>query len=380
MTGPLNLTISEIDTLVGLYEEGYSLDKIVAKNPLGNRTPSKSTVAIKLGLFSELYKAKNPINDARRNRMVDVEKLFTKGASPKDIAVTLKLSAKTVTTDLALLGYDINQGLKEETKLAIYHFYYNYDGMHASAETASHFNLSPSTIRRVVKEIIEIYELPKKDLSDSYRTYSLNKDFFEKIETEEQAYYLGIIATDGSINPINNALELEVARKDKEIPINFMRSIGSNRPVRNTIKYLKDTNKFYAACKFAVQSSKILTDLSQYNIVNNKSLSLKVNTSLIPTPFLRHFWRGALDGDGWISLSLNGYPNSIGYSGSKEMVKLFASYLEEELSIQPLRIVKNKNIYQISYYTLETRKTIASHLYNDSNVFLTRKKQKALSM
>lgn len=47
------------------------------------------------------------------------------------------------------------------------------------------------------------------------RKYSLNESYFEKIDSEEKAYFLGFLFSDGSVSKYS--LNLSLAEVDKEI-------------------------------------------------------------------------------------------------------------------------------------------------------------------
>ena len=53
-----------------------------------------------------------------------------------------------------------------------------------------------------------------RSLSDSHKVYYLNENYFEKIDTEEKAYWLGFIYADGYIT--GDKLGISLAKCDKE--------------------------------------------------------------------------------------------------------------------------------------------------------------------
>ena len=62
-------------------------------------------------------------------------------------------------------------------------------------------------------------------------THTFNKDYFEEIDTEEKAYWLGFIYADGSINPSKNGLEISLKYSDKTHLQKFKKSIKYSRDI-----------------------------------------------------------------------------------------------------------------------------------------------------
>lgn len=259
----------------------------------------------------------------------------------------------------------------ENQKLFIYKIYYEY-GIEESLEILKkHFNkISKTTIRRIVKELIDKKGLPRRDNSDSYRKYTLNKWFFSEIDSAEKAYWLGFLGADGNVYEEERRIEIELVRSDRLHLEKFAGDIGSNRPLESTSK---DGNDY---AKIALNSQQLLVDLKKYNITARKSKTFNPNLLLINSAFHRDFWRGMIDGDG--SLKLNRYKKYeptkvIELYGSRMACEKFSLFLKNELNItQNYR--PHRSIFICSVQRTSLTIEICSHLYENSVVYLDRKK------
>ena len=318
-------TDQEYQTVIDCYEkQNMGVADILKAQPLGDRTPPKATVLDILRRKSKVYQEKN--KDKSRISAVQKEnifELFQKETSIQEIATATGISRKTVETILFQKDVDLTPGKTEQEKLEIYHFYVNFDGKDATGETSKKFAVSETRVRDLVREVIDKYDVPERDNSDSYRKYTLDQTFFDVIDTQEKAYILGLIATDGNVS--KNVVSLELKRTDNEILKKVSKCLNSNKPLMNTIHFDKKCNHHTEGVKVSFISSRLCDALKNYGIVPNKSLTLTVAMDKIPTELHNAFWRGAIDGDGAIFTN-NGYL-TLEFYGSINMCSAFQLYL-----------------------------------------------------
>lgn len=88
-----------------------------------------------------------------------------------------------------------------------------------------------------------------------------NKDFFQEINTEEKAYWLGFLYADGCINKIyrNNKLksmnlEIGLCHKDEQHLQKFLNSIESNIEIKH--KKSKSNGKIYESSRIIICCTK----------------------------------------------------------------------------------------------------------------------------
>lgn len=159
--------------------------------------------------------------------------------------------------------------------------------------------------------------------------YTKNEKIFSKIDTKEKAYYLGLLAADGSLNQKSTLVRLALHEDDIELLQQFNDFLESNRPI------FKSSNKScYEVC---VNSKQIQEDLIKLGVGYNKSYELKAPD--IPDIFGKSFTLGLFDGDGSIVISKqNKYEHfEFRVTGTKEILEYIVQFLyikDNKYSIQ----------------------------------------------
>lgn len=133
----------------------------------------------------------------------------------------------------------------------------------------------------------------RSSTSKFYADYS----YFDAIDTEEKAYWLGFVWCDGSINwsKTNPMLQLNVAERDRSHLEKFKKHINSNHSIGTYQKGSGFNNThLYKECRFSF-TSKHLSELlrDKYGMIPNRS-SIDKLVSSVPDSLLRHFIRGVL--------------------------------------------------------------------------------------
>lgn len=192
----------------------------------------------------------------------------------------------------------------------------------------------------------------------------INKeDFFDTIDSEEKAYFLGWIMSDGNVSIYDGqySLKFHIALKDKEIIDNFLKSIDS----RNKATIRDGRNPSYYVSLSSVHMCKRLIDLGVIPCKSGKEHFPKQ----VPEILYNHFIRGVFDGDG--ITDINGRS---GFVGSKEMLESVLEVLcETKLKLYMNK--KNENIYYFLGGKGFSRK-LYNYLYNDATIWLHRKREK----
>lgn len=239
-------------------------------------------------------------------------------------------------------------------------------------KTAEHFNVK---YREVLHYLIYFgYYTPKRKQSN-VTNYCVNETFFENIDTQDKAYFLGLLMSDGYIitTLYNKEVGLALKAEDKYILDKLNNYISPNKKV----------SQYKNSYKWKVISPKIYEDLKKYGIVENKSTT-EYHYPNIPKEYDKDFIRGYFDGDGCISIKSSGY-NVISFCGNS---KLFLEDLSKVLlnyGIQTRPIystnINRKNIFHTLYLTGGINKSIFKQfLYNDAETYLNRKYEKFMKI
>lgn len=194
--------------------------------------------------------------------------------------------------------------------------------------------------------------------------------YFENIDTKDKAYFLGLLAADGSVvyNQKSYSISLELLEEDGYIIERFNQYAHLNEKIH------LDARNNCRRKRIDIASKKMAKDLSKYGIVRDKSHKNSIFIPIIGTNLIPHFIRGYFDGDG--IAKTNGY---IGFCGSKTIIEQINDYFIELYNVSQNSITYNKwnGIYYIQWGKKEDTMKIADVIYKDStDLFLKRKQEK----
>ena len=196
-------------------------------------------------------------------------------------------------------------------------------------------------------------------------------NYFEKIDTQNKAYFLGLIAADGSVFQCNKGkIVFSISLIDKDLlDLLSIEICGSDKLVREVKRKYRDGSSKMYEIKF---SDEIFTNnLISNGILINKTFILDFPN--IDEEFISHYIRGYLDGDGTVYK----------FSG-----KLFIAFYGNKIFIPKLRdYLFNNNILETKYAIIDRGNHCSIHIsskkanlsmynyiYNNSNIYLKRKK------
>jgi hypothetical protein len=188
----------------------------------------------------------------------------------------------------------------------------------------------------------------------------VNHNLFKSIETEEQAYWLGFLFADGSVNKRNSVIELSLKAGDYEHLVKFK-------------SFVKAKNKIYVdevRCRYLFSSPRIKDQLITLGCTPQKSLTLKFpDRNRIPKDLMRHFLRGYFDGDGCLSYNkrYGKIHPQCSVLGTLDFLKEFVIEIQMDKNIH-----KNRNIYGFHLCCKKAGRFL-DYLYQDSSVYLNRK-------
>lgn len=192
--------------------------------------------------------------------------------------------------------------------------------------------------------------------------YVFNDDFFSSW-TPEMAWVLGWIVTDGTIQRDSNRLKIELNSKDKDVLYkigNLLMSEGL--VIREDLKF----NRSY----ISMNNSNFIKDLNTIGVYPNKTFTVKVPS--MPTDCIRHFIRGAIEGDGGVyTHKAQGYDIfSVMLCGNKYIVTTIKDLLKLHLDIDArLEIddrVSKGGLYKIRYYGANAI-SLCNWMYKDTH-------------
>jgi len=127
----------------------------------------------------------------------------------------------------------------------------------------------------------------------------INEHYFDVIDTEEKAYFLGLLYADGCNHNLDKKKKISISLQAEDKPILelFSQAILGGMHL-NFIKRRAATHQDQYALN--IHSSIISNKLAELGCTARKSLTLKFPEWLIDLELQRHFIRGYFDGDGTV--------------------------------------------------------------------------------
>ena len=200
------------------------------------------------------------------------------------------------------------------------------------------------------------------------------------LNSEKAAYFLGFTVADGCIFN-GNRLGFTLNVSDGYILRKFQEILGIKHGYSESEIFDKRTSKTYKRASLNVSDNNLSLILRNQNISSNKSTFEKLpNIDWLTN---RHFWRGVIDGDGY--LGINGNCAALVLVGSKEIVDGFNTFVQANIKINLIRTTKtcksktDKILHRV-LYTGNDARLICNFLYKDSDIHLYRKMEKAKEM
>lgn len=223
--------------------------------------------------------------------------------------------------------------------------------------------------------------------SEAAKKYYCNENFFETIDTEEKAYWLGFLYADGYVTksgPYNcGTVGIALKNDDKKHLEKFACSLGANNPIY-TYKVSSGYSPNTVYSRITIKSSKLFNDAIKQGIFEHKTKILQAPLH-VPAELKHHFIRGYFDGDGSITRCLKrrrpGKPkNGLDYSIKIEGVVPILDYIKKfihENNIATIRRYyqrrKNGSTYNIDFAGNQQVLKFYKALYKESHIWLDRK-------
>ena len=224
------------------------------------------------------------------------------------------------------------------------------------------------------KTVIEKY-LKENNLwtGHKYMLKYFDEFFFDNIDTEEKAYWLGFIYADGYLaKPTTIGIELKSS--DREHLEKYRKCLQAEHEVK--IYQKNSTFGPQENCRVAFASKHMYNILLGYYGSNKKTFEghfpIIQNKELMP-----HLIRGFFDGDG----SLTGRPKdnehifkpALGFIGTKATMEIIENISGFQWSWSQRHPEKNTNNYQIQCGRVNDCLSFLNYMYKDATIYLDRK-------
>jgi hypothetical protein len=242
-----------------------------------------------------------------------------------------------------------------------------YKNGQSSSSIARDLGFHPNTIIRFINK-----RCGHRPSAIQNSTYKIDRDYFSQIDSQDKAYWLGFIASDGYVQRlersnghVDHRLVVKLKRDDEVHLKKLLLCLNSTHPIKQSVvKRSKLVKNEFMCSRININCAELVRDLIKAGILEFKQSGV---WPTIKESLESHFIRGLVDGDGWVSPARDG-SLTIGYcSPTIEPVKRFAAILEIDNSI-----TFHKGVWRISKSGIDCRR-IGDALYSNATVYLERK-------
>jgi len=242
--------------------------------------------------------------------------------------------------------------------------------------------------RKAIFNFIEKNVPNKRSKSEGQRARHgtfIKEDAFD-ILSPEALYWIGFLYADGGIEAARPIVSLGISEEDKPHLEKYNQFLGgklnigtytvSNKHLRGCVK------EESVICRISYSNKKIHDRLINLGFNSNKSSYILPHNLLTCS---RDFWRGVVDGDGWIGRyekqDCNKLVEAIGLSGTELTVVGFMNFVQAAgivANTTPYKRKKSK-VWQVELHC-DIAKDVMKLLYKDATVYLDRKHQTYLNI
>ncbi|MEC1524456.1 helix-turn-helix domain-containing protein [Neobacillus niacini] len=397
------LTEDEKKLILSLHEEGKTAPEIAEGIQRHNST------------VYDFFKKGNLVPNSKpdifsENEKEQMKELYIRGESLEKISNKFNCSRAVIKNRLVKMGIKIREQNKKIflPKHIINKIVDDYQHERCSTyELAERYGLSTTKITSILKENnIKIHPVGKKyteevvdeverlvglgltgreiaqklDVSEAWISYKLKErdlyrergpspnirrnDYFDNIDSEDKAYFLGLLVADGCIRE-NYSIHLILQREDSDAVMGFTMYIGAE----GKFKFLherRDYPKWKKTYGVRFKSKYMYHSLLQLGVKPRKSG--KEVMPDIPEHLVPHFIRGYFDGDG---LTCVGPARKYsGFCGSKEMLVSIQKHLGTNLTIH-----EEKGTCKFSG-GIQFSKELYDYMYSNATIWLDRKRRR----
>ena len=204
---------------------------------------------------------------------------------------------------------------------------------------------------------------------------NLDEHYFDKIDTEAKAYFLGLLISDGCVCHSKKGRAplvcLTLKNEDSYLLEKFVNEINSNKNVTSDGRGCSNIN---------ISSRIMVNDLKKYGVIENKSLKT-IFPKNIPLEMYNHLIRGILDGDGSISYytrpSKKTHIKAVRFcQGNKDFLQDLVDFLYEAVDIPKINVYQEKDsLWSVAYRKNTSVIKLIYYMYNNANIYMKRKKK-----
>jgi hypothetical protein len=236
-------------------------------------------------------------------------------------------------------------------------------GQRAEDIAAAH-GLDDGTVRRIVRRVGGRV----KTKAEANRRHACDHHYFDAIDTEAKAYWLGFLMADGCVSG-TGYVKVGLAAKDRGQLEKLRAALQATYPIG--AHTARSSGKTYPVASLILRSDGLAAGLARHGVTPRKTHT--ATPPALRADLMRHFWRGVFDGDGCICLSGRAWVATL--VGSRATTEAFAAFAREACGTTA-RAARHASSRTISHLqvggNLKVARLLAA-LYDGATVYLDRK-------
>ena len=219
--------------------------------------------------------------------------------------------------------------------------------------------------RPVVMDFLKLSDVPlwtREDLC----LRDLDVNYFEYIDTEVKAYYLGFLYADGCIydDAKTSRLVFQLKSEDGYILERLKAEVNAPRSI--------STDSRDGSLVLCISSNDFTSHLKKWGMVPHKCNRLSIPN--LPMDLMPHFIRGYFDGDGCITTKdLERKRKTIVICGKYEFLMTLTEYLTNVVGLTHKTSTFEGGTYTLRWAAKSDLSLWYDYLYSNANIYLSRK-------
>ena len=252
----------------------------------------------------------------------------------------------------------------------------------------NYMEMKTSDISKQLNRTMNAIELKAARMGLKKYPYTCDYHYFDNIDTEEKAYWLGFLTADGWISQSKKTnagvTGIELKYGDIGHLKKFNKSIDGNYQITDRWKSCglpnRDKSKKYHTCCIRIFSITMYNTLKNLGFTNDKSYDFHIPK--LSDNLIRHYMRGYFDGDGCFCFTNKSFGVNFitaSYSLYNDVIKIL-----DNISIKTSNgIFVNEvgtTMYRPEICRLDDKIQFLDWIYQDCNIYLDRKYKKYLKV
>lgn len=252
----------------------------------------------------------------------------------------------------------------------------------------NYMEMKTSDICEILHRSKSAVELKASRLGLKKYPYMCDYHYFDNIDTEDKAYWLGFLSADGwiskNVKTNAGATGIDLQYGDINHLKKFNKCIGGNYKIVDKWKECaistKDKTKKHHICSIRIFSLTMYESLASKGFGKNKSYEFKMPN--LDSNLIRHYIRGYFDGDGCFTFTNKTF--SISFITASKILRddIVGILTSQGLHVSDEGYINSHNtmMYRPAIYRLEDKLKFLDWIYGDCKTYLDRKYKKYLKV